>query len=163
MPNLLPKFALFSISAAKLQIKVVLLPQILNKVLEMLTNCLKRYPLSLLTTVIIVFLSLAPIGQVEIVEDVPFADKWTHMVMYGGFVVIIWWEYWRQHRRADWGRCLMGAFVAPIVMSGILELMQAYCTNYRSGEWLDLAANAVGVCVGTLIGIAILPHFIAKK
>jgi len=129
----------------------------------MLTNWIKRYPLSLITVVIIVILSLMPIGRIEIIEDVPLADKWTHMVMYGTFVIVIWWEYLRQHARIDWLRCALWAFDAPIVLGGVLELIQAYCTTYRSGDWLDFVANAIGVALGSIIGAAILPHFIGKK
>ena len=38
-------------------------------------------------------------------------------------------------------------------MSGVIELLQAYCTTNRSGEWLDFAANTTGVGLGTLIGL----------
>jgi hypothetical protein len=38
-------------------------------------------------------------------------------------------------------------------MSGIIELVQEYCTLYRSGEWLDLAANATGCSLGAMIGL----------
>lgn len=129
----------------------------------MLTNWTKRYPLSLLTTAIIIVLSLMPIGRVELAEDIPLADKWTHMVMYATLVLVIWGEYWRQHQHPAWLRCLVWAFVAPIALGGVMELMQANCTNYRSGDWLDFAANSIGVAIGSLIGFAILPHFIEKK
>jgi hypothetical protein len=39
-------------------------------------------------------------------------------------------------------------------MSGLLELLQAYCTgDHRSGDWLDFAANSLGVILGTAIGL----------
>ena len=41
-------------------------------------------------------------------------------------------------------------------MSGLLELMQAYLTTCRSGEWLDFAANCVGVALAALVGYFIL-------
>ena len=132
--------------------------QILNKVHGMLTNCLKNYPLSLFTAVAVVALSLLPLGRIELANDVPFADKWTHMVMYGGLTSVIWFEYWRCHEKLVWSRVICWAFLAPILMSGTLELMQAYCTTYRSGEWLDLAANTVGVCIGALLGLSLLRY-----
>lgn len=129
----------------------------------MLTNCIKRYPLSLITMFIISVLSLAPIGRIEIAEDVPFADKWTHMVMYAGLTTVIWFEYLRHHDRLQWRQLFVWAFIAPIVMSGCLELLQAYCTSYRSGEWLDLLANSVGVAIGTGIGFSIHLFFSGKR
>ena len=114
---------------------------------------MKRYPLSLLMAFVIVALSLLPFGRIEIAEDVPFADKWTHMVMYGSFAIVIWTEYLRHHRRLNGLRLFLFAFLAPIAMGGLMELLQAYATTYRSGEWMDLAANSVGVCLGTAIGL----------
>lgn len=121
----------------------------------MLLDCIRRYPFSLLTAALIMALSLLPIGSVEIAKDVPFADKWTHMAMYGTFTIIIWVEYLRRNRCLNGQHLLLYAFIAPIVMSGLMELLQAYATTYRSGEWLDLAANSVGVCLGTAVGLCL--------
>lgn len=112
---------------------------------------------------IIFVLSLAPIGRIEIAEDVPFADKWTHMVMYAGLTTVIWFEYLRHHDHLQWRQLFVWAFIAPIVMSGCLEFLQAYCTSYRSGEWLDLLANSVGVAIGTGIGISLHLFLIGKR
>lgn len=121
----------------------------------MLTNCLKRYPLSHLVAVVIVILSLYPFGEIEIMGDVPLADKWTHMVMYGGFTIVIWYEYRRHHAQPQWSHLILWGVFAPIVMSGVMELLQAYATTYRSGEWFDLLANSIGVALGTGIGLLI--------
>ena len=129
----------------------------------MLTNWTKRYPFSLLSTIVIVVLSLMPIGRVELAEDVPLADKWVHMVMYGTLTLIIWVEYLRQHRTPKWGRLMLLGVAAPIAMSGIIELMQAYLTTCRSGEWLDLAANTIGVALGTLSGLCFHTFLLYKK
>ena len=115
----------------------------------------RRYPLTYLVAVIIAFLSLYPIGHIELAENVPLADKWTHMVMYGTFALVIWWEYGHSHTRRQWKKLLCWAVLAPIVMGGLMELLQAYATTYRSGEWLDLVANTIGVLAGSLIGIGI--------
>jgi uncharacterized membrane protein HdeD (DUF308 family) len=46
--------------------------------------------------------------------------------------------------------------VAPIIMSGVIELLQEYCTETRNGDWLDLMANAVGVTLGAVFGLIVL-------
>ena len=119
----------------------------------MLSNCLRRYPCSLLTIVVILALSLLPIGRVEIAEDVPFADKWTHMVMYAFLTLVISWEYARRHRPIARASLLVWALLFPVALGGIVELLQAYATTYRSGEWLDWAADAVGSLVASLIAL----------
>lgn len=115
----------------------------------------RRYPLTYFVAVVIVVLSLYPFGYIEIAKDVPLADKWTHMVMYGTFALVIWWEYGRSHKRRLWKSLLCWAVFAPIAFSGLMELLQAYATTYRSGEWLDLLANTIGVLIGSLIGFGL--------
>ena len=127
----------------------------LKRVLYMLRPYLRRYPFTLLLIVSIVLLSLLPMPDIKLAEDVPLADKWTHMVMYGVLTLVIWFDYKRAHRQNNVWKLLLFAFFAPIAMGGILELMQAYLTTCRSGEWLDFVANTIGVCIGTVCGLII--------
>ena len=92
-------------------------------------------------------------------EDIPFIDKWTHFVMYGGTCLTIWIEYLRRHTKRNWRKLILLAIIAPALMSGLIELLQAYCTGgRRSGEWLDFIADSVGV-------LLVFPFamFLAKK
>ena len=86
-------------------------------------------------------------------DNIPFIDKWTHFVMYGGTTSVMWWEYLRHHDRLVFWKLFLFAFLGLILMSGVIELLQAYATTTRSGEWLDFAANSTGVCLGNLIGL----------
>ena len=52
---------------------------------------IKDHALSLLLTLVIVFLSLYPFGPIELAADVPLADKWTHMVMYAALSLAMAW------------------------------------------------------------------------
>ncbi|MBO4800843.1 MAG: VanZ family protein [Bacteroidaceae bacterium] len=122
----------------------------------MLTNLVKHYPLTILTTMVVMGLSLFPFGPMEIVEDVPLADKWTHMVMYFGLTAVFWLEYWRGHDGLERQIVIPWGMVAPIVLGGVMELMQKYCTNYRSGEWMDFVADSIGVAIGVLVGLTLL-------
>lgn len=70
---------------------------------------------------------------------------------------VIWTEYVRRHKRIDGRKLFLWAWLAPVVMSGVIELLQAYCTGgRRSGEWLDFAANATGCTLAALIGILLV-------
>ena len=119
----------------------------------MLHLYLRRYPITLLLVLAIILLSLLPMPDMKIGEDVPFADKWTHMVMYGVLTLAIWFDYRRSHKQCNAWRLFVFAFLAPIAMGGILELAQSYLTTCRNGEWMDFAANSVGVCIGTVGGL----------
>lgn len=114
----------------------------------------KKYPLSSLCLCTIWYLSLFFIPpEMPELENVAFIDKWTHLVMYGGTCSVIWWEYLRHHRQLNARKLFVWAWLAPVLMSACLELLQEYCTPNRAGEWLDLAANTTGVTLGTIIGL----------
>ena len=117
---------------------------------------IKKYPYSILVAIVIICLSLLPIPEIPKAENVPFLDKWTHMVMYGGLCLVIWYEYLRSHGSINVFRITLFGYLCPIVMSGLLELAQEYLTTCRSGEWLDLLANATGATLAFLLGWLVL-------
>ena len=76
--------------------------------------------------------------------------------MYGGTCSVIWWEYLRSHQQINWRRVVLLAVVGMILLGGLMELLQAYCTTTRSGEWLDFWADTVGVLLGTVVGLLMM-------
>ena len=121
--------------------------------MKYIAGLLKRYPLSTALALVIWVLCLAPTLPETPLDNVRLIDKWTHLVMFGSLTAVIWWEYLRRHRTLHAARLFLLAFVAPVVMGGLVELAQAYCTGgRRSGEWLDFFADALGVVLGTLVG-----------
>ena len=112
----------------------------------------RKYRFSVLCILLIWYLSVWFIPPHTRLDDVRFMDKWTHFTMYGGTCAVIWWEYLRSHERLQWSKLFLLAWLAPIAMSGCLELVQEYLTTNRAGEWLDLAANATGCTIGAVIG-----------
>ena len=123
---------------------------------------LKKYPLTLLVLVTIFYLSFFNPPQTDM-DSIPGIDKLVHICMYGGLCFLLWIEYLRIHRRINRQRMLIGGIILPITLSGIIELLQAYCTAYRGGEWLDFAANTTGVIRAALTGYYILRPIIWKK
>lgn len=89
-------------------------------------------------------------------DNVDYIDKWTHLVMYGGTVCVFMLEYWRAHKHKrlslSWPSLYFYGIIAPVVLGGIIELLQAYCTGgRRSGEWLDWIADSLGAIVAFFI------------
>ncbi len=116
----------------------------------------KKYPLSWCCIALICVLSLTPFIPETRLNNVAFVDKWTHFIMYGGSCCVIWWEHLRcckcQARRPNRRALMLWAGAGLILLGALMELLQAYATTTRSGEWLDLLADTVGVLLGTAIG-----------
>ena len=114
-------------------------------------HLLSHYPLTLLCLALVWFLCLMLDVSKAPDVDVPFIDKWTHLVMYAGTCSVMWWEYLRCHQRMNWPKMWLYAIIGMIVLGGVIEILQPYVG--RSGEWLDFVADAVGVLLGAGIGM----------
>lgn len=114
---------------------------------------LRRYPLTLLCLALIFFLSLLIDVPESKLNDVTYIDKWTHFVMYGGTCSVMWWEYLRCHSQIEWWKLWLYAIIGMVALGGVIELLQAYCTTHRSGEWLDFVADSTGVALGAGVGL----------
>ena len=124
---------------------------------------MKRYILSILATVAVVVISVAPIPEVPQLENIPFFDKWMHFVMYGGLCSVYWFDYFRtKHNSSDYMKWIVWIVAFPILLGGLLELVQKYLTSTRNGDWLDFFANSVGVFLAIPLGLFIV-KYIAKK
>lgn len=130
--------------------------------MQKMAHIVRKYPLSLLCLALIALLSFTPFFPETPLDDVAFIDKWTHLVMYGGTTSVIWWEYLRTHQQLNASKLLLWACLGMILLGGLVELGQAYCTTTRSGEWLDFWADTIGVLLGNLLGWFLF-HFFHKR
>ena len=112
---------------------------------------LRKYPVSCLILLAVVYLSFFRTPDTEL-GKIPHMDKVVHFCMYFGLSGMLWVEFFRARRTtgAPWWHAWVGAFVCPVAFSGCVELLQQFLTDYRSGDWLDFAANAAGVLVASL-------------
>ena len=90
--------------------------------------------LTILSLVGITILSLWPLPHLP---TVPGTDKTHHLIAYGVLVFPI-----ALRRPAHWKVWVL----IFIIYGGAIELVQPYVNRY--GEWLDFAANTLGVCIG---------------
>lgn len=123
---------------------------------DKLTICIKRYPFSLIITILIGYLSLFTPPKVEL-EQVALSDKWAHIIMYLILEMSVLIEYKRSHSQQRLYSYIL-LFLLPCAYGGFMELIQHYCTTDRSGDWLDFIANAIGCGIGTTIGLFIYPR-----
>ena len=123
---------------------------------EIVRKYIHKYPLSVVCIVLVWGLSLTPFFPETPLSKVKFIDKWTHLVMYGGTCLVIWWEYRRKHGQPNYPRLITWGWLALVLMGGVLELLQEYTTTTRSGDWLDFAANTLGATLGSVIGFLMI-------
>ena len=125
--------------------------------MQKVSQFVRKYPFSTLCLALIGVLSFTPFFPETPLDNVKFIDKWTHLVMYGGTCSVIWWEHLRlckkETRRPNLRALFWFALVGMIILGGLVELGQAYCTTTRSGEWLDFYADTVGVLLGNAFGL----------
>lgn len=115
---------------------------------------IKNYPVSSLFIAIIWVLCFMDVPETPL-DNVRFVDKWTHIVMYLVTCLTIYIEYRRSHVRPQWLRLIVWACLAPMLMSGVIEILQATCTGgRRSGDWMDFYANAAGCIIAMLAMLA---------
>ena len=115
-------------------------------------HLITKYPISCLLIAVIWYLSLCDIPETRL-SNIRYIDKWTHTAMYFGTCMIIWVEYLRRHSTVSWHKILLLAWLAPLLMSGLLEILQANCANgLRNEEWLDFIANSIGCTLALAIG-----------
>ncbi len=140
--------------------------------MKYLKHLLKFYPISSFYILMIWILCFASIPHTPL-DNVRLIDKWVHIAMYCGTCATIWLEYLRLHSFKNCSpihiatpadkppvsmlRLLLLAWIAPMLMSGLIEILQEYCTGgRRSGDWLDFAANSIGATLGSIIGAVVM-------
>lgn len=115
-----------------------------------LTKWIRRHPISVILILVIWYLSLFTPPKTEL-ANVRFIDKWAHLLMYGSLAFVLWMEDWRVRKASPSMPRALALYIGPVAMSGLIELAQAYCTTDRSGDWLDLAANAIEALAGIVL------------
>lgn len=83
--------------------------------------------------------------------------------MYGGLSSLLWIEYLIRHSHIQKSHLIVGSILLPILMSGSIEILQSCCTENRSGDWMDFAANCIGVLLASLAGYYVYRPLIRKK
>ena len=76
--------------------------------------------------------------------DVPFIDKWTHLVLFGGFTFL-----WLCARPVITPSSLFALFLLSVALGSFIEVMQGLLTFLgRSMEFMDAVADGVGGLLG---------------
>ena len=125
---------------------------------------IKKYPVSLVIILAVIYLSFFKPPTTDL-GTIPNLDKVVHICMYFGMSGMLWLEFLWAHRRdrTPMWHAWVGAFVCPVLFSGAVELLQAFCTTYRGGDWLDCAANTTGAVLASLVACFVLKPRVMRK
>ncbi|MBQ7421714.1 MAG: VanZ family protein [Prevotella sp.] len=119
-----------------------------------MSDFIRKYPFTTVVIIMIWILCLIPIPEKAPLSDVTMIDKWTHIVMYLFLSLVIAFEYKRTHQHSNMKSHFLYIWLLPALMGGLLEVIQAYCTNgMRSGEWMDFFADTTGSTIAFIICI----------
>ena len=111
---------------------------------------IRNYKYSILVALAIIILSTIPVPEVKPLEEVPLIDKWVHFLMYAALSASMWLDRKLLHLPIS-ASYFIFMLLLPSLLGGLLELVQAYLTTCRSGEWLDAVADAIGAVIGTVV------------
>tara|TARA_R110002049_G_scaffold75991_2_gene195528 strand:+ start:11775 stop:12152 length:378 start_codon:yes stop_codon:yes gene_type:complete len=97
--------------------------------------------IAIIVTVSILYLSLMRMPKYNIA--ISHIDKWQHCIAY--FTLSISWllTFYKQNKKYL-------VVISCILFGIIIEILQQTITSYRTGDYLDIIANSVGVLLGLL-------------
>ena len=111
----------------------------------------------MLWTLLILIACFTPAKEIPKV-DVPLIDKWTHLILFGGFTFL-----WLCARPVLTFLYLVSLFLGSVAFGAFIEIMQGQLTFLgRSMEFMDAVADSIGGILGIAL-FCILAHFAAKR
>lgn len=117
---------------------------------------IRRNFFSILAAIIIAYMSLSSSDSFSRLSFLSFpgADKVIHFLMYFGFMSVIALE-----NRKSFGKpsILFLAGIVPLIYGIIMEALQLWITQSRSGSLADIIFNAAGILVSVLIFLSVKP------
>lgn len=125
----------------------------------------KSYPLSIIASLLLFYVSFYTIPWLSPQEYVENSDKVMHFAMYLGVSLVYWFEWMRLHLKCGRRAYLKGFLLCvafPIALGGLIEIGQAYLTTDRQGEWLDFAANTAGSLVALALSFTVTLPLLKK-
>ncbi len=109
-----------------------------------------HYHKTILLTFLILFLSLHSFESLRPgVFHFRNADKVIHFLMYFGITLVFLFEHYIETLKMNKKDYVLNIY--PLILGGIIEIIQNIFTNSRSGEWYDFIANISGIIIANII------------
>lgn len=113
---------------------------------------LNNYWKSFLFTLLLFYLSFARPASFAEINVVNLTDKAAHYLVYVAFGLVLIFDYLKV-KGTDFSRksFYLTCIIAPIVLGGLIEIVQETFFKPRSAEWLDWLCDIVGILTAWLI------------
>lgn len=117
----------------------------------LLNNIVKNYWKSIAVIICILYLSFASPSTFKKIPTFTYEDKLVHLLMYAGLTFVLIFDF---VQTAITNRkklvFVLICLIFPIVLGGVVEIMQGMFFAPRSPSWIDWIANTIGVFLGWL-------------
>ena len=119
-----------------------------------MTVFFKKYYLSILVALIIVWLSLTDSDSINpsMIFRMPNSDKVAHLLAYGGFAFVLLFDSCNHKIN---GKIRYPVLLIPVVFGLVLEILQYLVTKTRQADLFDFAADVGGVAACLLFVYAL--------
>ncbi len=115
-------------------------------------DIIKNYWKSILFTLLIFYLSFAKPATFRDVNVINLTDKTAHYLIYVMYGMIIICDFLRKNRTTYAKTAFVGfCIVFPIILGGIIEIIQETFFKPRSAEWIDWLADISGILTAWLL------------
>ena len=104
---------------------------------------------------LILVVCLLPKSNVPKVQliNIPHFDKWVHGGMFLILTVLLLIDFSRLSKFSEQKKTyFVSVFCISVLHGGFIELLQAYFSPTRSGDWFDWLADIAGVLLGIFLG-----------
>ncbi|NDV46758.1 hypothetical protein D0T49_06830 [Paludibacter sp. 221] len=114
-------------------------------------NFFISYWKSIIVFIGILYLSFAPPSAFKSVPTFSNADKVIHFLMYLGLTAVLIYDSRKRNKTGKYSYSILffiACIVFPIVLGGIIEILQGAYFKPRSASWVDWFADIAGVVAG---------------
>ena len=113
----------------------------------------------------ILYLSFASPSTFKDVPTFANEDKFVHLLMYAGLTGILMFDFrqYARNRNATITAFLIICILFPVLLGGIVEIIQPIYFPPRTADWFDWFSDITGVFVGWMVMRSITPLFPGEK
>ena len=123
--------------------------------MKFIVKYIKRYLLTLLTSVLILCLTFYKPPYMPRTDMVIEIDKLVHLIMYFTLCAVFWFENFKVTLNPKIFWMVITAVIIPILFSGVMEYLQYRLTSYRTGDFDDFVYNTIGVLLAALFSLTV--------